>query len=117
CSFMAHRIAAAAEKSKKSAARASGKGADAVADLGPLPEWNLADLYRSIDAPEFKRDLDRAETECIAFEKAYKGRLEELAAGPQAGRSLAEPVRRYEAIEDLLGRLLSYAMLVYTGNT
>src|SRR5690606_37432666 len=64
-----------------------------------------------------KRDLDRAETECIAFEKAYKGRLAELAAGPQAGQSLAEPVRRYEAIEDLLGRLLSYAMLVYTGNT
>ena len=34
-----------------------------------------------------------------------------------AGQSLAEPVRRYEAIEDLLGRLVSYAMLVYSGNT
>ena len=45
--------------------------------LGPLPEWNLADLYPAMDAPEIKRDLDRAETECIAFEKAYKGRLAE----------------------------------------
>jgi oligoendopeptidase F len=88
-----------------------------VPDLGPLPEWNLSDLYRSIDAPEFKRDIERAETECVAFEKAYKGRLEELAAGAHPGQSLAEPVRRYEAMEDLLGRLLSYAMLVYTGNT
>jgi oligoendopeptidase F len=106
---------APAAKSRKSAAQPVKK--TGVADLGPLPEWNLADLYRSIDAPEFKRDLDRAETECTAFEKAYKGRLQELAAGAHAGQSLAEPVRRYEAIEDLLGRLLSYAMLVYTGNT
>ena len=112
---MAPRTAAAA-KSGKAAPKAAAKPA-ASPDLGPLPEWNLADLYRSIDAPEFKRDLDRAETECVAFEKAYKGRLAELAAGPHAGQALAEPVRRYEAMEDLLGRLLSYAMLVYTGNT
>ncbi|MFN3348687.1 M3 family oligoendopeptidase [Pseudorhodoplanes sp.] len=112
---MAPRTAAAA-KSGKSAPKAAAKPA-ASPDLGPLPEWNLADLYRSIDAPEFKRDLDRAEAECIAFEKAYKGRLAELAAGPHAGQALAEPVRRYEAMEDLLGRLLSYAMLAYTGNT
>src|SRR5690242_1113948 len=111
---MPHKAAAVpAEKSRKT----SSKPAKTGVDLGPLPEWNLADLYRSIDAPEFKRDLDRAETECVAFEKAYKGRLAELAAGSHAGQSLAEPVRRYEAIEDLLGRLLSYAMLVYTGNT
>ena len=92
------------------------EGAEA-SDLGALPEWNLADLYRSIDAPEFKRDLDRAEAECVAFEKAYKGRLAELATGPHAGQSLAEPVRRYEAIEDLLGRLGSFAGLTYYGNT
>ncbi|MGV3634005.1 MAG: M3 family oligoendopeptidase, partial [Pseudorhodoplanes sp.] len=109
-----------ASKSAANPAKPSAKPSKTRAeapDLGALPEWNLADLYRSIDAPEFKRDLDRAETECVAFEKAYKGRLAELAAGSHGGQSLAEPVRRYEAIEDLLGRLLSYAMLVYTGNT
>ena len=26
-------------------------------DLGILPEWNLADLYPGMEAPEFKRDL------------------------------------------------------------
>jgi oligoendopeptidase F len=107
---------ATAAKSNKSARKPLRKTA-AAPDLGLLPEWNLADLYRSIEAPEFKRDLDRAEAECVAFEKAYKGRLQELAAGAHGGQSLAEPVRRYEAIEDLLGRLLSYAMLVYCGNT
>ena len=113
---MAEQHTAAAAKTRKTGARSSGKS-ETSPELGALPEWNLTDLYRSIDAPEFKRDLERAETECIAFEKAYKGRLEELAAGKHPGQSLVEPVRRYEAIEDLLGRLLSYAMLVYTGNT
>jgi oligoendopeptidase F len=88
-----------------------------AADLGALPEWNLADLYSSIDAPEFRADLDRSETESVAFEKAYKGRLSELAAATQGGQSLAEPVRRYEALQDLIGRLASYASLVYFGNT
>ena len=55
-------------------------------DLGPLPEWNLADLYPAIDAPEVKRDLERADAECLAFEEAYKGKLAELAAAPMAGR-------------------------------
>jgi oligoendopeptidase F len=99
---------------KKPAARPRQKLA---ADLGALPEWNLADLYSSIDAPEFKADLDRAEAECIAFEKAYKGRLEELAAGAQSGQSLADPVRRYEALQDLMGRVASFASLVYFANT
>ena len=85
--------------------------------LGALPEWNLADLYPAIDAPELKRDLERGDAECIAFEEAYKGKLAALAAGADAGASLAEAVRRYEALDDLLGRLISYASLVYAGNT
>src|SRR5882672_6064137 len=85
--------------------------------LGPLPEWNLADLYSAMDAPEVKRDLDRGETECFEFEKAYKGRLADIAASADAGRTLGEAVRRYEAIEDVLGRLISYAGLLYAGNT
>ena len=97
--------------SKSSAAKKPSKS------LGPLPEWNLADLYPAMDAPEVKRDLDRGETECIEFEKAYKGRLADIAASPDAGRTLGEAVRRYEAIEDVLGRLISYAGLLYAGNT
>ncbi|MGA8322071.1 MAG: hypothetical protein WB774_14955, partial [Xanthobacteraceae bacterium] len=43
--------------------------------LGRLPEWNLADLYSGLDDPAIKRDLDRADTDCLAFEEAYKGKL------------------------------------------
>jgi oligoendopeptidase F len=85
--------------------------------LGDLPEWNLDDLYTAIDAPELKRDLERGDAECIAFEQAYKGKLAALAAGADAGAQLAAAVRRYETIDDLLGRLISYASLVYAGNT
>jgi oligoendopeptidase F len=82
-----------------------------------LPEWNLADLYSGLDDPAIKRDLDRIDADCVAFEDAYKGKLAELAAAPNAGEALAEAVRRYEAIDDLMGRLGSYAGLLHAGNT
>src|SRR3984893_5558994 len=89
----------------------------AYAALGPLPEWNLADLYPAIDAPEVKRDLDTAEAECLAFEKSYKGTLAALTGEQGAGAALAAAVKRYETIEDLIGRLISFAYLVYAGDT
>ncbi|HXX03251.1 MAG TPA: M3 family metallopeptidase, partial [Xanthobacteraceae bacterium] len=94
------------------AARAPRKNA-----LGRLPEWNLDDLYAGLDDPAIKRDLDRTDAECLAFENAYKGKLGELARSPEAGSALAEAVSRYEAIDDLMGRLGSYAGLMHSGNT
>src|ERR671921_488711 len=49
-----------------------------AADLGPLPEWDLGDLYPGMDAPEFAADLGKAEAECKAFADAYRGKLEGL---------------------------------------
>src|SRR6186713_262193 len=83
--------------------------------LGDLPEWNLRDLYPGLDSPEVKRDLELADSECAAFEQDFKGRLAALAAGE--GGALAKAVARYEAIDDRLGRLMSYASLMYAGNT
>src|SRR5581483_6713560 len=85
-------------------------------DLGKLPEWNLGDLYPAMDSPEVKRDIERAESESIAFEETYKGQLAELAAGADAGARLAEAVKRYEALDDLFGRLYAYAGLLHAGN-
>ncbi|MFL5043047.1 MAG: M3 family oligoendopeptidase [Xanthobacteraceae bacterium] len=85
--------------------------------LGALPEWNLADLYPALDSAEVKRDLDRAALECEAFEQAYKGKLAFLAESQGGGAALGEAVKRYEAIDDLLGRLISYAGLVHAGDT
>ena len=87
------------------------------AGLGRLPAWNLADLYPGIDAPEVKRDLDRADAECVAFAEGYKGKLAALAASAEAGGALVEAVKRYETVDDLLGRLISFASLVYAENT
>jgi oligoendopeptidase F len=97
-------------------ARSAAKPAPAQ-ELGSLPEWDLRDLYPSIDAPQVKRDLERADAECLAFEESYRGKLAVLAASLEAGRALAEAVERYERIDELLGRLDSYAGLLYAGNT
>jgi oligoendopeptidase F len=83
--------------------------------LGALPEWNLADLYAAIDSPALKADLEQGEAEAVSFETAYKGKLAGLAASDPAG--LASALRRYEALDDLLGRLGSYAGLLHAGNT
>ncbi|HEY1475564.1 MAG TPA: M3 family oligoendopeptidase [Pseudolabrys sp.] len=85
--------------------------------LGVLPEWNLADLYPGPDSPELKWDLENAETRCVVFEADFKGKLAELATGPNAGEALAAAVRRFEALDDTLGRIGSFAQLVYAGNT
>ena len=82
-----------------------------------LPEWNLSDLYSAIDAPEVTRDLDRLDAECVAFENDYKGKLPERMAGEGGGRWLAGAVKRYEAIDDLAGRLDSYAGLMHAGDS
>jgi oligoendopeptidase F len=82
-----------------------------------LPEWNLTDLYPAIDAPEIRRDLDHARAEAVAFEAAYKGKLAELARRPDGGGLLAEAIRRLEALDDLIGRLMSFASLVHAGDT
>jgi oligoendopeptidase F len=84
---------------------------------GKLPEWNLSDLYSGIGAPEVTRDLQRMDAECVAFETDYKGKLAERTAAEGGGRWLAEAVRRYEAIEDLTGRLGSFAGLVHAGDS
>ncbi|MFH1343086.1 MAG: M3 family oligoendopeptidase [Pseudomonadota bacterium] len=102
--------------SKGAAARVNRK-ASAKSRPAKLPEWNLADLYAGIDAPEITRDLQRMDAECVAFETDYKGKLAERTAGEDGGVWLAEAVRRYEAIDDVAGRLGSYAGLVHAGDS
>ncbi|HEY5226442.1 MAG TPA: M3 family oligoendopeptidase [Methylovirgula sp.] len=84
--------------------------------LGVLPEWNLADLYPAPDSPVFIGDLARAETECKAFAEAYRGKLATLAKA-DGGAGLLEAVKRYEALDDLIGRIASFAGLSYHADT
>jgi oligoendopeptidase F len=88
-----------------------------AARLGALPEWDLSALYSGLDDPAIKRDLERTDADCLAFEQAYKGKLAALATAPQGTSTLGEAVRRYEAISDRMGRLGSYAVLIHEGDT
>jgi oligoendopeptidase F len=97
---------------KKSAAKSN-----TANKTGKLPEWNLADLYSGIDAPEVTADLAKMDAECVAFETDYKGKLAERAAREDGGKWLAGAVRRYEAIDDLAGRLGSYSGLIHAGDS
>ncbi len=89
-------------------------GATASArQLGTLPEWDLSDLYKSPDAPEVARDLDASAKEARRIKEAYQGRLSELTGD---GAKLADAVKAYEALSDLMGKLGSYAALLYSAN-
>ncbi len=85
-------------------------------DLGPLPRWRLDDLYSGIDSPAIERDLAEGARQVEAFQTRFRGRLAEEAALP-AGGALAQGIETFEAIEELLGRLGSYAGLLYTDDT
>jgi len=95
----------------------NGNKSAAKSKTGKLPEWNLADLYSGIDAPEVARDLDKMDSECVTFAADYKGKLAAQTAAEGGGKWLADAVRRYEAIDDLAGRLGSYAGLVHAGDS
>lgn len=88
----------------------------AASPFGALPEWDLSDLYPSIDGPELTGDLARGLDEAAAFEAKAKGRLADIAAGGDAA-ALLELVKTYEGLQDRLGRIGSYAGLVYCGDT
>jgi oligoendopeptidase F len=83
----------------------------AGAALGVLPEWDLGDLYPGRDSAELKRDLERSEREAGAFRERYEGKLAEL-----DGAALGGAITAYERLQDTLGRILSYAGLVYAGD-
>jgi oligoendopeptidase F len=92
-------------------------GAGGAPDLGALPEWRLEDLYSGMDSPVFAADLTRASEDAKGFARSYRGRLDALARGEAAGARLGAAIRAYEAIQDLVGRIMSYAGLVYAGDT
>lgn len=84
-------------------------------DLGELPEWNLADLYPGADSSELRLDMEHALSGCAEFNERHQGKLADLAAtDPDA---LAAVISGYEALEEVMGRIMSYAQLVYTGDT
>jgi oligoendopeptidase F len=81
------------------------------ADMG-LPAWDLSDLYPAPDSPELARDLENAEASARRFSATYAGKLAAL-----PGSGLAGAIAEYEQIEQTLGRLMSYAQLLFSGDS
>ncbi|MGY6410578.1 MAG: M3 family oligoendopeptidase [Alkalilacustris sp.] len=77
-----------------------------------LPEWDLSDLYPAPDAPEFTRDMAWLDQECRAFAADYEGKLADLDAP-----AFLACVQRYEKIDTIAGRLMSFVGLRYYQNT
>ncbi len=80
------------------------------APLGPLPEWDLGDLYPGPDSPELAQDLEAVAATAAAFETRYAGRL-----GALDGAALGDAIAEYEAMDEILGRIMSYAGLLHAG--
>ena len=76
--------------------------------FGDLPAWDLSDLYASEDAPELHADLKQIEQACEDFSKDYDGKLAQLTAD-----EMLKAVERYEAIDIIAGRIMSFAGLRY----
>lgn len=90
--------------------------AAASAELGDLPGWNLGDLYPSQTSAEFTGDMKKAEADTLAFEARWKGKLD--AATEKTGdHGIGAAVKEFEALEDVMGRLISFAGLTYFTNT
>jgi len=104
--------AAAKAKTKHPPAAAGGKP-----KLGNLPEWNLADLYNGPDTPELKADLASSESAADAMQSRYAAKLAKLLDGGKGGAEIAQAVREYEALNDVMGRIVSYASLLYAADT
>src|SRR5690348_4633257 len=79
--------------------------------LGPLPEWDLSDLYPGRDSPELRRDLAGLVTKAKAFRERHEGKLAGL-----SGAALGAAVAEYEKLQEVIGRVMSYAELVRAGN-
>ena len=69
-------------------------------DLGPLPSWNLDDLYPGTEAPQLAQDLAHSEASAQAFQERYAGHLAEL-----DGDGLAAAITAFEALDETLSRL------------
>ncbi|MFN4164418.1 MAG: oligoendopeptidase F, partial [Ferrovibrio sp.] len=85
--------------------------ASAANDLGHLPTWDLSDLYPGLDSAELQRDLAAVAERAARLEQQGKGKIAGL-----PGDDLAAVIAEYESLQDLIGRMYSFASLAYAGD-
>src|SRR3546814_14535963 len=65
--------------------------ADTAAELGPLPRWDLTDLYPGPNSPELARDLERCGADPTAFPARHEGKVAAMQIGRAAWREKVWP--------------------------
>ncbi|HEY1245385.1 MAG TPA: M3 family oligoendopeptidase [Hyphomicrobiaceae bacterium] len=83
------------------------------ADLGPMPVWDLRDLYPGPQSDAVQADLKTAAAEAKGINERYEGKLAALA---KEGAAFGEAIAAYEALTDTLGKLGAYAGLLYASD-
>jgi oligoendopeptidase F len=79
--------------------------------LGDLPTWNLDDLYPGRDSAELDAATGQVRKQAQAFETVHKGKMAEI-----SGSALAAAIGEYEKIDEVLGRMMSFASLLYAAD-
>ena len=77
-----------------------------------LPAWDLRDFYQGLDDPRIEAELKDAAGGAVAFEAEFKGRLAAL-----SGAELGAAIARYEALAEAMGKVSSYAQLLYAADS
>lgn len=90
--------------------------ATASMDLSNLPRWNLTDLYPAPNSAELSQDLKISAERSVAFENKWKGKLEAEISKTQGG-DFADAIKEFEQLQELMGRVYSYAGLLYADDT
>ena len=78
-------------------------------ELGPLPEWNLDDLYPGTDSKELKRDFEWLEKACADFSASYQGKIVSLDSD-----QLFECIQAREKIDSIAARIKAFADLGFS---
>lgn len=86
-------------------------GSKKLKTAAALPEWDLSDLYSSMDAPALARDLKKAQKLTGEFAANYKPPLAKFSAS-----RLAQAIADFEKLQELLGKLHSFGDLTYASN-
>ena len=74
-----------------------------------LPVWDLTDLYPGPRSPEIEADFNEAEQAAKVFASRYAGTMAAI-----TGADLAQALLEYQRIEEIQGRLMSYAQLQFS---
>ena len=75
-------------------------------------EWDLTDLYPSISSEELQSDKKKVLKLAEEFKTDYRGKIEHLNA-----ELFAEALQKYEGIIEILGKIGSFAHLIWSTNT